>query len=196
MNKFYSHKYEKDIITLLPGEFATSTDEILSTVLGTCISVVLYSKSKKIGGMNHFMLPKNKSIEEDGVQKIAGKYGVNAMELLINAMMKHGVRKSDLVAKVFGGGSMFAGKEGSSRKHVGLLNIDFAIYYLEEERIPIISEDTGGVGGRKILFFPETGNVLLSKIKQAGEVTKQEDSYSHKISKKGGVSSHKKIILF
>ena len=197
MNSYFSHKYNLDIISLLPGEFATSRKDVLSTVLGTCISVILYSKKKKIGGMNHFMLPKNKSIERDGIQHIAGKYGINAMELLINSLMKHGVNKNELVAKVFGGGSMFSlNTSATSKQHVGLLNIDFAIYYLEEERIPIISQDTGGVGGRKILFFPETGNVLLSKIKRPGNLIKEEDKYSNRISKNGGDSGEKTIILF
>lgn len=196
MNKFFSHKYNKQIISLMPGEYEISDNDVLSTVLGTCIAVILYSEKKKIGGMNHFMLPKSKTIEEDGVQQFAGKYGIQAMELLINAMMKRGIKKSEMTAKVFGGGSMFANKPGTLKPHVGLMNIDFAVYYLEEERIPIIGQDTGGAGGRKVLFFPENGKVLMSKVGQAGELMDQEDSYSRKISGGKQDDKDKKIILF
>lgn len=195
MNKFFSHKYDNDIINLLPGEFEVSNNEILSTILGTCISVVLISKQKQIAGMNHFMLPKCRNNDDIGVDKLSGKYGVQAMELLVNAMMKKGVKKGEMVAKVFGGGSMFRRDSTPSSPHVGLLNIDFAVYYLEEERIPIISQDTGGAGGRKIYLFPKDGKVILSKVGQANELMEQENSYSLKIS--GGIEDHaNRIVLF
>ena len=146
----------------MTGEhFVSGDDIILQTVLGSCISVCLYSDVSPIGGMNHFMLPDG--TVSDFVSD-SGRYGVYSMELLINDLMKAGVPRASLKAKVFGGGSI---QELAGRKPVGEQNISFAFKFLEVEKIPIESHSVGGDIGRKIMFFIRSQCVLLKKIEKS-----------------------------
>jgi len=121
---------------LHPGEFyASGADLIISTVLGSCIAVVFYDPVRRIGAMNHFMLPGTQ--REDGYFNTeGGKYGMYAMELAINEMLKLGARREQLRCKVFGGAHVLRG--GSSNEaSVPQNNINFAFNYLETEKITV-----------------------------------------------------------
>lgn len=165
MYRSFHRKFHRHNVILHPGEFKVSDEDIIiSTVLGSCISVSLFDPVKEQGGMNHFLLPKLKRVPKDEKMLIKDetRYGVYAMEVLINSMMKLGSRKSDLEAKVFGGSDMF--KAQNKAVSIGGLNSDFAMKFLKNEGIPVISSDTGGHLGRKILFFPLEGRILLKKL--------------------------------
>ena len=100
MNKHFDPHFQKDIVTIHPGEFFTSKDDIyIATVLGSCISVALYDIKLGFGGMNHFMLPKSNR-EEPLSSEDEGRFGNYAMELLINDMINNGSFKQNLRAKV------------------------------------------------------------------------------------------------
>jgi chemotaxis protein CheD len=161
--RFYDSKHQRDSIKILPGEYhVTSDDIILMTVLGSCVAVCLRDPLLKIGGMNHFMLPKDgpTSVATDA----AGRYGTHAMELLINGMLKAGASRNRLQAKLFGGGAVLGGMNGMG---VGRNNIDFARAFLAAERIEVLAADLGGNSGRKIMFFPCTGRVLVKTLRPA-----------------------------
>ncbi len=163
--------------TIHPGEYKVSDEDIIiSTVLGSCVSVALFDPVKKQGGMNHFLLPRygNGEVTEKSLIQQEFRYGLYAMEILINSLMKMGSRKNSLIAKVFGGSEMF---EISSRvTNVGKQNREFALLYLENENIPVISSDLGGPLGRKILFFPKTGKILLKKLDSVRKIKNIKDS--------------------
>lgn len=146
-------------INIVQGEYAVSKnpDALISTLLGSCISVCLYQPSKGIGGMNHFLLPGERTGAKLGLGE---RHGAYLMELLINGLLKQGVAKSELLAKVFGGAQTvaFLGDD------IGERNISFARQFLKEEQIPIISESVGGKLGRRIQFWPATGKVMQSFI--------------------------------
>ena len=183
MNSHFSSKFNKTINIIHPGEYyATGDDVFISTVLGSCISVILYDSRRRIGGMNHFMLPKpgNNATAE----MTAGKYGIHAMELLINAMYKLGSSKKDIAAKVFGGGSVLPGSRGKGVS-VPAYNIDFAFTFLETENIPVHRSDVGGTKGRKILFDPRTSKVLLKRIARnsLSIITEEEKDYLEHLQK-------------
>jgi chemotaxis protein CheD len=171
-------RFEQELITLHPGEyFATRDDTILSTVLGSCIAVGIFDPESRLGGLNHFMLPGE--LGESGIERSPNaKYGMYAMELLINDLMKLGARRSALKAKVFGGGSVLRFDGGGGSK-IPRGNIDFAFEYLAKEGIPVLASDVGGNEPRKIFFFARTGKVLLKRI--AGTlvtlVEKEEERY-------------------
>ena len=189
MNAHFSLKFNKTINVIHPGEFfATGDDVLISTVLGSCISVTLYDSRRSIGGMNHFMLPKPGDNATAGMT--AGKYGIHAMELLINAMYKQGSSKKDFTAKVFGGGSVLPASRGKG-KSIPAHNIDFVFTFLETEKIPVYRSDVGGTRGRKIFFDPRTSKVLLKRL--AGNslsiITEKEEEYLehlHKVQDKWG----------
>ncbi len=163
---------------------ASQEDVIISTVLGSCVSVTLFDTMNHWGGMNHFLLPETDVSLRDTqlLLKDETRYGVYAMEILINSLLKMGSRKINLKAKVFGGSDMFEMKEDG--KGIGQMNILFALKFLENEEIPVLSSDTGGSLGRKILFFPKEGRVLVKKLKSARNIRhiakdekKYEDSF-------------------
>lgn len=172
MNKHFDPHFQKEIITIHPGEFYTSKDDIyIATVLGSCISVALYESKQGFGGMNHFMLPKSNR-EEPLSSADEGRFGNYAMELLINDMLNNGACKKNLRAKVFGGGNVL--DSGNSQLSMtGINNISFALNYLQAENIPIVVNDTGGIFPRKIYFNPLTSKVFLKRIQKSGNSVEQ-----------------------
>ena len=171
-------QFEQELITIHPGEFfATREDTIISTVLGSCVAVGLYDAQARLGGLNHFMLPEELG-KIDIVRSPNAKYGMYAMELLINDLLKLGSKKSALAAKVFGGGAVLRFTNGGSSKIPGN-NIDFAFEYLKKEGIPVTASDVGGQEPRKIFFFAQTGKVLLKRISGtiADLAEKEEERY-------------------
>lgn len=200
----YDHRltaFDQPVTIIHPGEYlATEDDIIISTVLGSCVAVALRDERAGIGGLNHFMLPgtfKHPQGAPVGAKDFLGesaKYGMYAMELLINDLLKMGCRKDRLTAKVFGG-AMLLGLGGDGRATVSEGNIAFALEYLETERIPVRSSDVGGTEARKILFFVKSGKVLLKRI--AGTMTKvverEEHSYLDRIRSRAGAD---RVVFF
>jgi chemotaxis protein CheD len=146
---------------IFAGDFYATTkkDVILTTLLGSCISVCIRDKLSGVVGMNHFMLPGTIKTDEILYSEDA-RYGINAMELLINNMMKLGAKRDNLEAKVFGGGKIL----GTSLNNVAKTNIEFVRLYLQIEEIPIIASNVGGNYGRKIFLFSDTFVVYLKRI--------------------------------
>lgn len=173
------------MVVIQPGEhFVSHTPgEGIATVLGSCISVCLYDSRISVGGMNHFMLPGDFRNDQVFASK-SGRYGMFAMELLINEMMKQGAKRERLVAKIFGGAHVL-----HFRKHNGNVpdgNILFIRSYLAMEEIDIIAEDLGGEEPRKILFLPDDGGkVLLKRLKskEGNLFTSEEQQYKANIMK-------------
>ena len=192
MFKHTISQFEQELITIHPGEFfATKEDTIVSTVLGSCIAVGFFDEGSKAGGLNHFMLPGDYG-KSDLIKSPNAKYGMYAMELLINDLMALGVKKSALRAKVFGGGAVLRFADGSGSKIPGS-NIDFAFEYLAKEGIPVIASDVGGTEPRKIFFFARTGKVLLKRIggTLVDLVEKEEERYLNNLqtqAREGGVT--------
>jgi len=139
-------------ITIMQGETKVSDDPgvVLTTVLGSCISACLFDPVAKVGGLNHFLLAEPGSGETD-VRSLQ-RYGVYAMEVLINAMMAMGATRSSLKARIYGGASL---RDGF--RDIGATNALFARRFLRDERIALVGEDVGGHGARRIEFRPTLG---------------------------------------
>ncbi len=127
---------------------------LLSTLLGSCVSVCLWDKKYKIGGMNHFLLP---LWNGDGLA--SPKYGNIAIEVLIEKMKQLGSSPENLIAKFFGGASML--NSHSVVLNIGLRNAELAHKMLTKYGLQIVASNTGGVLGRKVLFNTSTGEVFL-----------------------------------
>jgi chemotaxis protein CheD len=159
-SKYLDRHFNRQAMKILPGEFyATAQDEVIVTVLGSCVAACLMDPIAMVGGMNHFMLP-TKQGERDPDVFYAARYGVAAMEFLINNLLHLGAQRDRLVAKAFGGGRVMLGMTSD----VGDQNIDFVRQFLRNENIPVWSEDLGGTHPRKVYFFPHTGQVLVKRI--------------------------------
>jgi chemotaxis protein CheD len=158
-NRYFDRMFSSEAVKVLPGEyFVTTTDVVLVTVLGSCVSACIRDTEKGIGGMNHFMLAES---TEDSSISASARYGTYAMEILVNHLLKLGARRQNLEAKVFGGGRVMASLSGSM---VGDRNSKFVIEYLKTEGIPVASRDLLDVYPRKVYFFPSTGRVLVKKL--------------------------------
>ena len=154
---FWDANFKNDAVKVLPGEFFVSEDDMLIvTTLGSCIAACLWDRERRIGGMNHFMLPEG--------QGDSGRYGSYAMELLINQLMKRGASRSNLEAKVFGGGAVIA---SMTTLNVGERNTQFVIDYLRTERIPVVSKDVLDTCARKVCMLPASGKVLMKRLMPA-----------------------------
>ena len=149
---------------LLPGEFyVTRGNEMLVTTLGSCVAACIRDPKRGVGGMNHFMLPARGGDPESWVDdpvNLATRYGNNAMEQLINRILKLGARREDLEIKLFGGGRVLKGVTTD----IGKRNIEFAMEYCATESLRLISRDLGGAYPRKVQFFPDTGRAFSKKL--------------------------------
>jgi chemotaxis protein CheD len=137
-----------------PGAYAISSESgvVISTLLGSCIAACLLDPERRIGGLNHFLLP-----EGEGTLL----YGDHAMEVLLNAILARGGRRHGIVAKIFGGAQMVC---GSSIVAVGERNIGFVRAYLSKEGFPLLAEDVGGSRARRIWLHPSTGRVWVEAV--------------------------------
>jgi len=162
------------------GEIYTSSEPaVIETILGSCVSVCLFDPRKQTGGMNHILLPGKAELDKFDD---ATRYGINAMEVLINSMMKLGSRRRDILAKIFGGAHIIR----SIAKHMapGQKNIRFVEEFLDLEEIPIVSRNTGGYNGRKIYFYTHTGDVFLKTLPNPKfeVLAREEDQYTELVS--------------
>lgn len=150
---------------VIQGEFLISSDpqDVLSTILGSCVGAFLRDPVAGVGGLNHFLLPGN-----DPNDRNAMKYGLNAMELLINTLIGAGARRERLEAKLFGGGRMVPGLTD-----IGAANGRFAEEFLRREGIRYLGGSLGGDHGRKIRVWPVSGQVQQMKL-PAAEVREVE----------------------
>ncbi len=179
---YYDRDFERNAVKILPGEFFVADDDIvISTVLGSCISACIWDRNAKVGGMNHFMLPGSDGKETDPTG-LAGRYGVFAMEQLINELIKRGAKKNSMECKVFGGGRVMA---NFTSIDVGKRNSDFVMSFLKTEGIRVTSQDLLDVYPRRVAFFPATGRALCKKLpKTEPALVAQEKKYTDSISAK------------
>ena len=177
---YFDRQFNCDAVKILPGEyFVTQRELVIVTVLGSCVSVCLRDHVSGIGGMNHFMLPGN---NDGGISPISAsaRYGVYAMELLINHLLKLGARRNCFEAKVFGGGSVL---RGMTANNIGDRNVEFVRDYLHTEHIPVVAEDLLDIYPRKVYYFPATGRVMVKKLRNLHNTTllDREMEYSLRI---------------
>ena len=193
MHSFFNKQFDKKVLIILPGEhFISNEDIILQTLLGSCISVCMYSDYDGLIGMNHFMLP-GKINPEQFHKSDYGRYGMYAMDKLIGEFIQRGIKKENLKTKVFGGANIL--NFGRESETISSYNIKFIINYLDRENIPIISSHLGGNKSRKILFFSSTKKVFLKEMsgREENKVVMEEIFYKNKIVEK---TTKQDIILF
>lgn len=143
---------------LFPGHiFAHYEPHIVTTVLGSCISVTMCDAINRIGGINHYIMPL-----WNGEGLPTPKFGNIAIRKLLEKMILLGADKKNIKAKIIGGSSMYGKSRGVL--DIGGRNIVVAEDCLTEEGIPVINSDIGGQRGRKVLFFTETGVVRVKTL--------------------------------
>ncbi len=156
---FYDAHFRNDAVKVLPREFFVHDEDILiMTTLGSCIAACLWDREKRIGGMNHFLLP------DGGPGGAGGRYGGFAMDQLIGELVKRGASRATMEAKVFGGGAVIG---GMNTINVGELNTTFVLEYLRTERIAVVSKDVLDIYPRKVCFLPASGKAMVKRLASA-----------------------------
>jgi chemotaxis protein CheD len=162
-----------ETVRIAPGHFCTmGHDGVISTLLGSCVAACLYDPIAGLAGMNHFLLSNHRYARNLPFPETeAGRYGIHAMELLINELLQSGAKKHQLRAKVFGGASIIkGGEEQDNFSCVGAVNSRFILEFMETERIPLLASDLGGDHGRVIFFDTRDYAVYVRKIKKSQSV--------------------------
>lgn len=167
VRRFHNRQDDQWHVQIMQGEFyVTNKDqEVLTTILGSCISACIRDPLLAVGGMNHFLLP-----EGEGADRHAHRFGVNAMEVLINAILQRGGIKSRLQAKIFGGANVIG-----AMSDVGSRNEIFARQFLSDEGIPVVGGDVGGNLPRRIQYWPASGRARQLSVRVNKESLAQQE---------------------
>lgn len=150
---------EKQMHYLYPGCIFFSKEPYkITTILGSCVSVCLWDRKNKIGGMNHYIYARYRKSEKKGIS------GINAIPYLIKLFTENGSRMEDLEAKIVGGANSKVLESSVSAE-----NVQIAKEILELNKIKIKSINIGGFKGRKVVFDNTTGEVEISYLKEASK---------------------------
>jgi chemotaxis protein CheD len=142
---------------LQPGHLIVSAEPLtVTTILGSCVAVCLWDEQRRVGGINHFMLPIS------GGKTASPRFGDVAMRKLLDDLRAIGARLPFLQARVFGGACMFTPMQSAS--HLGNKNVELALDFLSRTGVKVIEADTGGVRGRKLIFRTDEGTACLKSI--------------------------------
>lgn len=168
---FWEPRWGRYAVKVKPGEhYVANDDVVITTVLGSCVSACVYDPEMRMGGLNHFMLPAGDTQDLSR----SSRYGLFAMEQLINDLMKHGSRREALQVKLTGGGNMMGGLSD-----IGQQNIDFILKYMKDEGLNLIASDLGGDQARRVAYFPLEGRMLVNKLdhREDRKLIEEERSY-------------------
>lgn len=182
--QYFDRDFRAQAVKILPGQYHAAREGAISTVLGSCVSTCLWDPIERIGGMNHFMLPGDGG-NRGSPWAASARFGVYAMEVLINDMIRLGADRRRLVAKVFGGARLLAGFE---RLDVGAKNSEFVLEFLRVEGIRVLARDLLDVCPRKVHFFVASGKVQVKRMSLAPSepVQRREREYLRRLAGKGG----------
>jgi chemotaxis protein CheD len=158
--RYFDREFQVEAVKILPGQYHAAASGAVTTVLGSCVSTCLWDPIAHIGGMNHFMLPGDNA-SPDSPWAASARFGVYAMEVLINDMIHIGADRRRLVAKVFGGARLLAGFD---RLDVGAKNSQFVLEFLRVEGIRVLAQDLMDVCPRKVHFFVDSGKVQVKRL--------------------------------
>lgn len=182
VHRYRDPRFDAVAVKVFPGEHYVTADpdEMLVTVLGSCVSACIRDPVAAVGGMNHFMLPESAGSGRDSWDEPSSgmRYGNVAMERLINDILARGGLRHRLEVKVFGGGNVMKG-----HSDIGHRNAEFVESYLAAESLPIAAEHLRGKLPRRVHYFPATGRVLLLELGHADDraMVNRETRYKSKL---------------
>jgi chemotaxis protein CheD len=162
-----SLKRDLPVVYLKAGEMHfTKQPTLVITVLGSCLSVTMFSRRTGLGGICHGLLPRCEGRKHcDGGCLQGFKYVDCSIRKMVKLFDKHKVRRSEIEVKCFGGADMFSRKiKIPGIVSVGNQNIQTAEQILASEGLTVLKTDVGGLQGRKLLFYTDTGEVFLKRL--------------------------------
>jgi chemotaxis protein CheD len=155
---------------LKPGElFVGAESAMVETLLGSCVSIALFSTRHRVGAVCHSLLPTCRRENPCRLDcQESSRYVDCSIRRMLEWFLERGIKQREIVVKLFGGSDLLAGPEGSGCKGVGQQNIDRALQVIAEEGLFLAASDVGGVRGRKIVFKTYTGEVFLKRLSRTG----------------------------
>jgi chemotaxis protein CheD len=162
---FFDARLNATMVWVCQGDFyvTQNPNEVITTVLGSCVAVCVRDPELKVGGMNHFLLPRASDTASPPISNDL-RYGSYSIERLINSIMAHGGRRDQLEIKIFGGAMI-----SSDFQRIGDKNADFVESYLQHEGLAVAAQDLRGTAPRRLMYFPNTGRALVSTGRDASE---------------------------
>ena len=137
-------------------------DALATIGLGSCVGICLWDTSSGVGGLAHIMLPDSTKLNNNS--NIC-KFADTGIDELIRQMTKAGAVRARIKAKIAGGAGMFAFQSSNEALQIGKANVEAVRSKLLAERIPLIAEETGGSIGRTIIFYPQTGKMVIRTVR-------------------------------
>jgi chemotaxis protein CheD len=150
------------LVGMAEFKVASAPAVLTSIGLGSCVAIVLYDNLKKIGGLAHIMLPKEKEAKDTSNP---AKFVDSAIELMLKEMERKGADKKNIKAKIFGGANMFPNIYHNPLTKVGERNIVAVKEELKKRKIRIVAEEVGGNAGRTVMFDTSNGKVTVKNTK-------------------------------
>ena len=165
MDSGFEPRFGKTVIPLFMGDIVATDDDVMySTILGSCVSVVLHDPRRGAGGMIHYLMPD--APDRPLAPEDAGEYGGPALAALVGKMEALGCRAANLQAKVFGGSSLLLPREAGVYS-VGPRNVRVATDFLESRGIPVVRSSVGGNFGRRLYFDVRSFVVYVRKFRKS-----------------------------
>lgn len=174
--RYYDNSEDIDVVKIFAGDWyvSNSENEMISTILGSCVAACVRDPLIKVGGMNHFLLPGNNMIM-DRADSDAARYGVFAMESLINGVLKLGGRKDRLEIKVFGGGNVT-----NNSAAIGSKNAGFIREFLRKEGFSNFFENLEGEHPRRVHYYPATGKVMMRLLRRREDMVVADEEANYR----------------
>ncbi|NBX74565.1 MAG: chemoreceptor glutamine deamidase CheD [Alphaproteobacteria bacterium] len=173
--RYFDHNFEVTVVKIFSGDcYATNNaDEMIVTILGSCIAACIRDPLAGVAGMNHFLLPGDPSANPQQACD-AARYGAFAMEQLINQLLALGAARHRLEVKLFGGGNVI-----DSHSMIGSKNIHFVKEFVTREGLHVAASDLGGECPRRIHYFSKDGRVMMRKLQRRDDlrVVETEKAY-------------------
>lgn len=166
-------------VFLQPGEyFVGDASYRIRTLLGSCVSITLWHPHERVGAMSHFLLPVRAAGDSD-VRELDGRYGEEAMWLMVLQLQQMKLKAHDCIGKIFGGGDMFPGQSRKDAHNVGKKNGEAARSLLHAHNVQIGSESLFGVGHRQIIFDVHSGDVWArqNKLSDSSTIEPKEQAW-------------------
>jgi chemotaxis protein CheD len=154
-------------VHLKPGELhVTDVPSLVTTVLGSCVSITLHSERDGLSAICHAMLPEAKG-DDPGM---AFRYVDESLAHMLDRFEREGVRRPDIQVKLFGGADVIRVEDRKpGAMTVGRMNLVTAQESIRKEGLVLSASDIGGTVGRKLLFVTESGMVLVKKLERWGK---------------------------
>jgi chemotaxis protein CheD len=164
-----SHQTDLPVINLHPGElFVAQEPTLVTTILGSCVSVCLFCPQRKIGAMCHGVMPSRDEKYDLESFRFVDSSVTYMVDVLTNGMK--GGHGATLVAKLFGGAEVLNMQGRPDARSIGAQNIAAARKALAHHGINLTAERVGGREGYRLYFYTHTGEVFVRSVKRSGGV--------------------------